>query len=159
MSSAVKKQIVFFLLFITKGECVRDDFSSTSQICLLCLYISELLWKTIFVTIFFRDFPVISVLDWIVARNDSFKLLFPWLFKGNVIQLLQTEFKWKCKHVFQTYILWFENDKIWFTNNFDLKNMHNSIFASTNATVPFTLLAIAGTVGLLFICLSITPEL
>lgn len=31
--------------------------------------------------------------------------------------------------------------------------------ASTSATIPFTLFAIAGTVGLLFICLSITPKL
>ena len=31
--------------------------------------------------------------------------------------------------------------------------------APTNATIPFTLFAIAGTVGLLFICLSVTPKL
>lgn len=34
-----------------------------------------------------------------------------------------------------------------------------NLCASTSATIPFTLFAIAGTVGLLFICLSITPKL
>lgn len=74
----------------------------------ISLYNSEILLNINFITVFFRDFPFISVLDWTVAGNDRFKLVFAWLFKGNVILFLQTEnatLNANVRFFFQTYIL------------------------------------------------------
>lgn len=84
------------LLFITKDVWGRNDsFHKKKR-----AYNSEILWKINFIAIFFRDCPFVFVLGWTVPGNDGFKLVFPWLFKGSVIQFLQTDFKWKCKSIF-----------------------------------------------------------
>lgn len=96
--SAVKKTSTkqrVFLYFLLQMVCRGGKNSSFTRKSVphISLYNSEILQKIDFITIFFRDFPFISVLDWTVAGNDRFKLVFPWLFKGNVIEFLQTDFK------------------------------------------------------------------